>query len=72
MARAGEGCEHEGCPGRLGVYCTRIKGRNRKRYLRCSVCNRRPCDNVYIVPVEFAPREQRGQRMVRQLNLELE
>lgn len=47
-------CEH--CGGRLYVYCSRISGAYRVRYLRCERCGRPPKEGgKQVVPLVYAP-----------------
>lgn len=43
------------CGGVLGVYCSRVRGPYRVRYLRCRECGRRPAGNKQVLPIEHAP-----------------
>ena len=41
----------------LQVINTRVVGEFRRRYIGCRKCGYRPADNVFLVPIEFAPKQ---------------
>ena len=56
--RGGDDCPN--CnDGWLYVYCSRIQGANRIRYLKCRHCRICPTNNIEVVPVGRRPTTRR-------------
>ena len=49
--KSGDDCPQAGCPGVMGVYCSRRHGDYQTRHLRCDHCGHRDKETVSAASV---------------------